>query len=490
MSDISKLTRLLDGASRSVSLSTNTIVVDNIKAKLGGSFYVTLSGTLSSNRILTIPDENVNLGSLGPLVTLSGVSSGDTNLGSFLGLTIPDNSSVKGALQSLETYLENNLSGDFLDATFRISDEVDTDKKIGFEASAITSGNTRTINMPDEDVDLSLISQINALLGDEITIREATDSDFQTRISVLESDPVTKTYVDNADAVLNARLLPLEQIASTIRNRVYRGNASVYGTEAKGSRDPSAASRDGWYFKNSTAGSYVKWLFFDSLSTIQLNDFSAYAIMTFDNNTEIPTFILETEPTGSGDVDPTYHSRLLYTAPAIPTPMTNTKYVVYFGLTAPAAHPELPRIKLTLDAINSTGDQLPTEYVTRCYFSSNEFAATDTVEYMVEKLGVKSISFKYEALLSIKEASEKESFNLSSPTSLTYIDLSNEIIHDTLLVSVDRLLLHETDDYVLSTVPGVSGLVTRITWVGDVAAGGSSALSSDDHIRIKYRFDT
>ena len=489
MSEISKLTRLLDGASRSISLSTNTLVVDNIKAKLGGSFYVTLSGTLSGNRTLVIPDENVNLGSLNPLVVLSGVSSGDINLGSFTGITIPDNSSIKDAFQSLETYLENNLSGDFLDASFRISDEVDTDKKIAFEASAITSGATRTISMPDEDVDLGLVNQTSILLGDEITIREDADIDFENRISALEFDSVTGTYVDAADAALNARLLPLEEIASTKVEYVYRGNASVYGSGFKGSRDPGPLFREGWYFKNSITGSYINWLFFESLSVIQLDDFSAYAVMTFDNNTEAPIFTIETEPTGSGDAGLTFHSKIVYTSPMVPATMVSTKYVVYFGL-VPAAHPELPRIQLTLDTVNSIGDQLLTENVARCYFSSNALATTNSVEYMVEKLGVKSLNFKYEASLSIKEISDKYALTLSSPTNLTYVDLLQQVIPNSLIVSVDRILLHEDDDYTLSLVPGSSGLVTRLTWIGDVAIGGSSALSSDDHIRFTYRYDT
>lgn len=46
--------------------------------------------------------------SVAALVSLSGVSRGATSLGTFTGAIIPDTSSVKAALQSLETYIEGN----------------------------------------------------------------------------------------------------------------------------------------------------------------------------------------------------------------------------------------------------------------------------------------------------------------------------------------------------------------------------------------------
>ncbi len=49
-------------------------------------------------------------------------------------------------------------ASEVLDTEFRITDDGDATKKIAFEASAITTGTTRTITMPDEDVDLGLIS--------------------------------------------------------------------------------------------------------------------------------------------------------------------------------------------------------------------------------------------------------------------------------------------------------------------------------------------
>ncbi len=54
------------------------------------------------------------------------------------------------------------VSTDFSDLFFRISDDGDETKKIAFEASAITADQTRTISMPDADVDLSEIARLEA----------------------------------------------------------------------------------------------------------------------------------------------------------------------------------------------------------------------------------------------------------------------------------------------------------------------------------------
>lgn len=61
MADISRVSRLLNGVQRQVDLSTNTLVVDNLKVKLGGANSFTFSGTLTADRTISMPDANVNL---------------------------------------------------------------------------------------------------------------------------------------------------------------------------------------------------------------------------------------------------------------------------------------------------------------------------------------------------------------------------------------------------------------------------------------------
>jgi hypothetical protein len=64
MADISKLSRLLNGVQRQVALSDNTLVVDNLKIKMGSgndANHATFVGTLTAARTITMPDANVDL---------------------------------------------------------------------------------------------------------------------------------------------------------------------------------------------------------------------------------------------------------------------------------------------------------------------------------------------------------------------------------------------------------------------------------------------
>ena len=487
MSEISKISRLITGASRNVSLSTNTLVVDNIKIKLGTANHVTFLGILTGSRAIIVPDADVNLGNINSLTQLSGVAAGNVDLGIFDKTIIPDNLTIKEALQSLEDYIDSNLGGDNVDSSFRIVNDLDTTKKIAFNASNISALTERTIAMPDEDVDLGLIGITSSLLATEITNRTNADNLLDGRIDTLEADPVTKTYVDTADGLLSARILELENIANIQISQFFISDSSVFTDGRAGQKDPGTFPREGWYFKNSDPSYAINWLFFDNITPILLDDFSAYAVMTFDNASEVPVFSIETAPTGVGDADPTFHSRIVFSAPPIPPPTTGTKYVVFLGQ-EPSVHPSLPRIQLSLNPLLSLGDQLGTEVVLRCYFSSNILATVNSVEWMVEKLGV-SGSFKYEAILKINELSIKEKFPISSVPQLTSIDLANEAIEESIVISVDRLMLHEDDDYTVSLVATASGSITRITWVGDVAIGGSSQLEIGDNIRVSYRYN-
>lgn len=67
MADISRLSRLLDGVQRQVAISSNTLVVDNLKIKMGSgddANHATFSGTLTAARSISMPDANVNLGDI------------------------------------------------------------------------------------------------------------------------------------------------------------------------------------------------------------------------------------------------------------------------------------------------------------------------------------------------------------------------------------------------------------------------------------------
>jgi uncharacterized delta-60 repeat protein len=149
-----KIKAYLDGASREIITNSQSQVLTNktltspvINTGVSGT-AISLDGTLTANsdtllssqkaiktyvdaqigqkdqanEILTNPSISGTVGEtvqvvlqehedrLDDLVTLSGVAANAENLGTFTGTTIPDNSTVKGALQSIETTYEYGIS--------------------------------------------------------------------------------------------------------------------------------------------------------------------------------------------------------------------------------------------------------------------------------------------------------------------------------------------------------------------------------------------
>ncbi len=91
--------------------------------------------------------------------------------------------SVSNTFKRYENGATTDLGGSptFSDSTFRIQDNGDATKQIAFEASAITTGTTRTVTVPDTDVDLTDIATNAADIADLETLSGvAGDTDLGT----------------------------------------------------------------------------------------------------------------------------------------------------------------------------------------------------------------------------------------------------------------------------------------------------------------------
>lgn len=64
-----------------------------------------------------------------------------------------------------------------------------------------------------------------------------------------------------------------------------------------------------------------------------------------------------------------------------------------------------------------------------------------------------------------------------------YINLPDLVVPNSVIAFVDRLAIHETEEFTLSTVGGV----TRITFTGPLVSPGQQSLDANDNIYVKYQ---
>jgi hypothetical protein len=103
-------------------------------------------------------------------------------------------------------YVDSSAASGALDGTFRIKNTVDDTKQIAFNAANISTATTRTITMPDANVDLGLVNTALQRDGSVASIANQSLGGFRiTNLAspVNASDAATKGYVDSALAGLD-----------------------------------------------------------------------------------------------------------------------------------------------------------------------------------------------------------------------------------------------------------------------------------------------
>jgi hypothetical protein len=128
-------------------------------------------------------DQNVD-----DLITLSGVAENSTSLGTFTGDIIPDSSTVKGAIQSLETELQAHagITGS------QVASDV---HGIGATSSVVGTTTNQTLTNKTIDADNNTISNLETdnlkagVLNTSTTLVGASDTQVPSALAV-------KTYVD------------------------------------------------------------------------------------------------------------------------------------------------------------------------------------------------------------------------------------------------------------------------------------------------------
>ena len=261
MADISKLTRLVSGIQRQVDLSTNTLVVGNIKNYIGGANYFTWLGTLTAIRNITMPDADVDLGNLT-----------NSNISASAAIALS-----KLAALTANRALASNGSGVIVAATT-------TDTELGY-VSGVTSAIQTQINSKvaraGDTMSGNLAMGANKVTGlgaatvngDAVRFEQAVFTDGSHAITgnqsfsgtakitnlldpTLAQDGATKAYVDNAVTGLSWK--HAARAASTANVTVASAPATLDGiTLTSGDRillkDQTAGAENGIYNFNGTA---------------------------------------------------------------------------------------------------------------------------------------------------------------------------------------------------------------------------------------------
>ena len=120
---------------------TGSTISDNSTLKAALQLLETSLETKATSAVVTELDANVD-----DLISLSGVAENATGLGTFTGSTISDGANIKDALQDLETAAENAAAGSAVaDRTKTITGDADTTHYITFVADDNSTATAETV---------------------------------------------------------------------------------------------------------------------------------------------------------------------------------------------------------------------------------------------------------------------------------------------------------------------------------------------------------
>ncbi len=224
MADISILSRIVQGIPRNVDLTTNSLVVDSIK--VGGVSNTELTKTILDKLIALQNGTDFATGTNahthdGRYFTETEIGSvGATSGADRVGVNnTPSNYSAAAAtvqdhLEGIDAALATAGGTSFSDADFQITDNTTPTKILKFQVSALTAATTRTITMPDADVDLGGLTNSNIASGAAIalsklaalTFSRALVSDGSGVVSVSATTAAELGYVSGVTSSIQTQL--------------------------------------------------------------------------------------------------------------------------------------------------------------------------------------------------------------------------------------------------------------------------------------------
>ena len=210
-------------------------------------------------------------------------------------------------------------------------------------------------------------------------------TDRTQQLRRLECDPIGSLYTKNLTDIENEHGFAQVQL----------GTASATDTLTSSTIVPvkDANARDGWYFQNSVANTSLALKLFDGakerLNTVAVDTF--YAVMFVDSYVDItsyPRFEVFTKPTGTGDHDPTYHSKFTYSIKP-PTVTGNSamgmgEEVVFWAKARPLLN--LGQRFIELSILTVLGDGASGD-ISKIELLSDASAPVDSIQMCINQIG-------------------------------------------------------------------------------------------------------
>ena len=178
----------------------------------------------------------------------------------------------------------------FSDDVFRIQDDGDASKEIAFQASGITTSTTRTITMPDTDVDLGQISTNS----NNISANTSDIADIRTTQGTSDGDTNLGTFTGSTISDNNTVKGALQELETEVETKSTASAGDIAETSFSAANNQvAAADVTGLAFANGTVRS------FESLVSVFIDaDTDLYEVFTLKGIQKGASWDMSVESTG------------------------------------------------------------------------------------------------------------------------------------------------------------------------------------------------